>query len=185
MAQKRALAANCNLQGRAVAHFGSRVAPATNAKVYILYSSEYVDNGFRDKSFTHHPTLYTAGGVFSHRYIELTEHDKILKVKDKTPPTDEQALEMAERSIKYVDQALAETVDWASKHPKDAWTLLVITPDEQGAWTAHGLKPGSYDVIVRGMVSQLDAAWFFDYDVEPEKTYSLENQPRFFHPMKQ
>jgi hypothetical protein len=138
------LPANCKLQGRAVAHFGSQVAPARPAKVYVLYSSEYVGNEFRHGlggNFTHHPTLFTAGGIFNHRYIELLEHDKILKVKDKTPPTDERALEISERSIKYADQALAETVDWAAKHPKDAWTLSVIAPDEQGSWAASSNHP--------------------------------------------
>jgi hypothetical protein len=83
------------------------------------------------------------------------------------------------------DDAIAATVDWVAKNPKEGWQVIVITPDEQGLWSADGLRPGSCDVLVRGIVSRLDAAWFFSYDVEPgRKTHSLEAQPRFFRPIK-
>jgi len=185
-AQMREPPANCNLRGRVEANFpDGRAVPARTARVYVFYSSEYVDHGFRNKYFTHEMTLYTAGGQFTHRYTELVERDKVLKVKDKTPPSDERALEIAERSIKYADEAIASTVEWAAKHPKDAWQVMALTPDEQGTWAAEKLKPGSYDIVVRGIVSHLDAVWFFTTDLEPGQTYSLQSQPRFFCPLKQ
>ena len=181
-AEPRQRAAKNNLQGRVVAKFpDGRIVPATSAKVYVLYSSEYVSDGFRNRYFTHHPTLYTAGNLFGYRYLKLVENDKVLQVK--APLTDDRALEIAERSLRCTDLALAETLDWANKHPKDAWQVSVITPAENGSWTAN-VKPGSYEVIIRGIVSQLDAEWFHSYDIEPETTYSLESQPRFFQPLK-
>jgi hypothetical protein len=184
-AEDRDLPANCGLQGHVTAHFGAQLVTARAARVYVLYGSEYVPNEFRHGlggDFTHHLTLYTAGGVFNHRYRELLDHDKTLNLKDKIPPSDERALEISERSMKYLDQAVAETVAWAAKHPKDAWTLSVIEPDEQGSWAAR-VRPGSYDVVVRGVISRLDAAWHYTYDIEPEKPVVLESQPHFFHPL--
>ena len=182
-AQRREFAANCNLHGRVAAKFpDGSIVSATNAKVFVFYSSEYVDNGFRDKYFTHHPTLYTAGGQFNHRYIELIEHDKVLKVKDKTPPSDDRALEIATKMLKYEDEAIAGTLDWIAKHLKEAWLVVMVTPDEQGSWAVKGLLPGSYDIVIRGTVSRLDADWVSSCDLEPEKTCSFEDQPRYFRP---
>jgi hypothetical protein len=180
--------ADCSLHGKVGAKFpGGGFVPAKDAKVYVFYSSAYVDRGMRDKFFTHQPSPYDAGGRFSYGYMKLVEHDKALMAiaKDKHEQSDERALEIATRSLRYEDESIAATLDWAAKHPKDAWQVLVITPDEQGLWEAKGLWPGSYEIVVRGRVSRMDADWVFSVDFEPGNTQgNLEDQPRFFRPLE-
>ena len=179
-------AANYNLRGRVVIKFpDGRVVPATSAKVYIFYASGFVSEGYWNRywHFTHEPTWHTAGGLFSFRSWQLVLNDKVLQGKEKTPPNADPTLEIAERSLRYTDLAIAETIDWSAEHPKDDWQVLVITPDEQGSWAAN-VKPGSYEVVIRGVVSKLDAGWTFSWDVAPDKTYSLEKQPSYFQPLK-
>src|ERR1035438_10021530 len=49
--------ADCGLHGHVGAKFpGGRFVPARDAKVYVFYSSAYVDRGLRDKFFTHQPS---------------------------------------------------------------------------------------------------------------------------------
>jgi hypothetical protein len=179
--------ADCGLHGQVGAKFpGGRFVPARDAKVYVFYSSAYVDRGMRDKFFTHQPSPYDAGGRFSYGYMKLVEHDKALMAiaKEKHAQSDERAVEIATRTLRYEDESIAATLDWAAKHPKDAWQVLVITPDEQGLWEAKGLWPGSYEIVVRGKVSRMDADWVFSVDLEPGDTQSLEYQPRFFRPLR-
>jgi hypothetical protein len=158
--------ADCALHGQVGAKFpGGSFVPAVPAKVYVFYSSAYVDRGMRDKFFTHQPSPYDAGGRFRYGYIKLVERDKVLMAKDKHSQSDERAFEIATRSLRYEDESIVATLDWAAKHPKDAWQVLVITPDEQGLWEAYGLWPGSYEIVVRGNVSRMDADWVFLVDL--------------------
>jgi hypothetical protein len=66
-------------------------------------------------------------------------------------------LDIAERMLKHTDEAIAITMEWVSKNPKDARQVAVVEPDQQGFWSAKGLGRGSYDIVIRGMVSRLDA----------------------------
>jgi hypothetical protein len=184
--QSREPVYNCTLLGRVGIKFpDGQFVPARTAKVYILFASEYVDRGPRDKFFTHRRTVDTAGGLFNYRYNVLLDHDEELKAEKKAPPSDERAIKIAEHALKDEDEAVTQAQDWIAKHPSEAWQLSIITPDEQGLWTADGLRPGSYEIIVRGVVSRMDADWNFSYDLEPGKVYSLESPPRFFRPQEQ
>jgi hypothetical protein len=155
--------------------------PAANAKVYVFYDSEYTN-----RSFTHRPDTSTAGGQFHYNYRNVIERDKELKALQKAgnSPSDQRAMDIAEHMLKATDEAIALTMDWASKHPKDAWQVVVLAADEQGAWATNGLPPGSYDVVIRGIVSRLNASWEFSFDLSPGATYSVPlAQPRFFRPI--
>jgi len=51
-------ASNCTLHGRVGAKFpDGQFVPAKTAEVYVLFASEYVDRGTRDKFFTHRRTV--------------------------------------------------------------------------------------------------------------------------------
>jgi hypothetical protein len=182
-AQRRELTRNSGLRGRAGAKFQNQFVAARDAKVYIFYSSEYVDQGMRDRFFTHQQTVDNAGGYFNYRYTQLIDHDPEFKQKSKTPPLS--VFQAEAHLLELEDDAIAATMDWVRQHHKEAWQVLVVTPDEQGLWTADGLLPGSYEIIIRGRLSRQDALWVFSVDLEPKQTRTLEDQPRFFSPMKE
>ncbi len=94
-------------------------------------------------------------------------------------------MNLAEHMLNATDEALASVVDWASKHPKDAWQVVIVEPDQEGYWSVSGLKPGSYNVVVRGTVSRLDANWGYSFDASPGSTYSVPmTHPQFYRPIR-
>ena len=65
----------------------------------------------------------------------------------------------------------------------DDWFLasLFIAPDAQGFWSAEGLQPGGYSVVVRGRLPGYDADWEEEVDFAAGRTISLPlTRPRFF-----
>jgi hypothetical protein len=142
------LPANCSLSGRLVVKFpDGREIPA-HAKVYVLYTERYVWDGYRDnqffsgKGFDHRLNTYTAGGQYLSRYAPQFEHDKVLNRKRTSPISDDLALDIAERAMSYIDDALSTSLQWVAANPDDRWQVAVTTPDDQGNWSVDGLHPG-------------------------------------------
>jgi hypothetical protein len=189
-AQSSEACGDCILSGQVGAQFpGKGFVPASGAKVYIFYQSEFVNEGIRNRHFTPRYSFYTAGGQFHGHYVDFVSNDRdlkplIQKQKKKQEFTDEEAMRFAERSLKHADEAIAAVMDWKAKHPKDEWQVRVVIPDEQGRWTSGPLEPGTYQVIARGIVSRLDSDWEYEIDVEPDKkTDDLNGRPHLFLPI--
>ena len=183
------LPANCSLSGRLVVKFpDGREIPA-HAKVYVLYTEQFVWDGYRDNQFfsrtdfDHRLNTYTAGGQYLNRYVPMFENDKVLNRKRRGPISDELALDIAERTINYIDDALATSLKWVATSRRDGWQVTVTTPDDQGNWTVNGLHPGGYYVIAQGTVSQLEVVWIQFKELAPGVTHSFpEARPDYFRP---
>jgi len=192
LAQEVKPCSDCILQGQVGAQLPGRgFVPATNSKVYILYQSEFVNHGMRDRHFTHEYSFYSAGGQFHGHYVEGVSEDQELKplvqkLKKKPPLSDDEAIRFSDRSIQHVDQAIASVMDWKSKHAKEAWQVKEVTPDEKGNWITDPLPPGTYQVVARGTVSQLDCDWIFEIDLEPDikQRSPLRSVPEFYRPIQ-
>lgn len=181
--------ANCGLRGQVGIQFPDRgFVPAQAAKVYVFYESGFAYIGTQPDPthFTHERNTNTVGGQFSWRYDNLLGHDKevnALARKNKQMPSEQTAANIAEHALKDEDDAIAATLEWLAKHPKQSWQVVQTTSDEQGFWQLTGLRPGSYEVVIRGAVSRLDADWVADVDLRPGRTSSFDRmQPRFFTP---
>jgi hypothetical protein len=73
------------------------------------------------------------------------------------------------------DAAVAKTMAWAQKHPNDDWQTRVAVADENGHWSAAGLRSGHYILIIRADFGTV-AAYSLDTDplsVEPGKMQTV------------
>jgi len=173
------------LKGRVGAtRSGGDVLPPESAVVYILFSAEMVRDSFgRELSFSHAKDLDTAGGQYSYQLNNLLDKNKDLKRLEKSArrnPRPEDANQIATYYLQTVDEALAGVRSWLAKHPNRSWQMKTITPDAQGFWSAGGLLPGGYEVVVRGALPGYDADWEGSVDLSPDQTISLPlTRPRF------
>jgi hypothetical protein len=55
------------------------------------------------------------------------------------------------------DAAVAKTMAWAQKHPNDDWQTRVTVADENGHWSAAGLRSGHYILVIRADFGSLSA----------------------------
>jgi len=165
---------------------GGDVLPSESAAVYILFSSEMVpDLSGRELRFSHANDLNTAGGQYKYQLNNLLEKNKELKRLNKSVrhnPQPEDANQIATYYLQGVDEALTLVRSWLTKHPDRSWQMKTIAPDAQGFWSAQGLLPGGYEVVVRGTVPGYDADWEGTVDLPPGGTISLPlTRPRFFY----
>jgi|GEM_PF-1557622 len=66
------------------------------------------------------------------------------------------------------------------RHPR-SWQFRTVTPDSRGFWSAEGLRPGGYEIVVHGKVGGYDADWEYGLDLDAGQTISLPlTSPRFF-----
>lgn len=164
---------------------GGEVLPPESAAIYILFSSVMVrDSVGREVSFSHANDLDTAGGQYSYQLNNLLEKNKDLKRLEKSArhnPRPEGANQIATYYLQSVDEALTHVRNWLTKHPDRSWQMKTIAPDAQGFWSAEGLPPGGYEVVVRGTLPGYDADWEGSVDLSPGGTISLPlTRPRFF-----
>jgi len=164
---------------------GGEVLPAESAVVYILFSSGRVRSSFGNEvSFSHATDLSTAGGQYSNQLNNLLQKNKDLKRLEMSAhhnPRPEDANQIAIYYLENVDEALTRVRDWLAKHPDRVWQMKTIAPDAQGFFSAGGLLPGGYEVVVRGRFLGYDADWEGSVDLSPGGTISLPlTRPRFF-----
>jgi len=163
-----------------------RVVPAESATVYVLYSRRMEDRAawFEGKpTFWHGNNLDTAGGQFRERFNGLLAGNKELKSLEKRVrhnPQPEDVNQMGAYYLRSVDEALTWVHSYLTKHPDRGWEMKTVTPDGRGFWSAEGLAPGGYDVVVRGKLLQYDTDWEGEVDLPPDTTISLPlTRPRF------
>jgi hypothetical protein len=164
---------------------GGEVLPPESATIYILFSSEMVrDSVGREVSFAHATDLNTAGGQYSYQLNNMLEKNKELRRLEKSARHNarpEDANQIATYMLQSVDEALTRVRDWLTKHPDRNWQMKAVAPDAQGFWSAEGLPPGGYEVVVRGTLPGYDADWEGSVDLSPGGTLSLLlTRPRFF-----
>jgi hypothetical protein len=156
------------------------LVPAESAKVYVLLDQEIQANGsFAHASFTSFPD--SAGTEFhTGQERALGSVKKNVKEIEKTNSQGEWAGKIAEYYLKSRDAGLAAANEWVGKHPDKSWQIRTATPDERGLWSAQDLKPGTYDIVVRGHVGGRDGCWEATVDLRPGETKSLPlDRPRF------
>jgi hypothetical protein len=165
------------------------VVPPESSTVYVFFSSTLE----RRHSLSRPDGLSiaiqqfdsdTAGGQFHLQLNKLLEKNKDLKRLEKTArhnPRPDDANQIAAYFLQSVDEALTWVQGWLTKHPDRAWQMKALTPDRRGLWSAEGLRPGEYEVVVRGKLSGYDADWEATVDLDPGRTVSLPlTRPRFF-----
>jgi hypothetical protein len=134
--------------------------------------------------FWHGNNLDTASGQFSYHLNNLLAKNKDLKRLEKSVrhnPAREDANQIAAYYLETVDETLTWVRTWLTKHPKRSWQMKTLTPDAQGYWSAEGLQPGGYRVVVRGTILGFDADWEGSADLGPGRTISVAlTAPRFF-----
>lgn len=157
---------------------GEVVAPES-ATVYVFFARAMAGN-----SFSHALDVDTAGGQFSYHLNNLLAKNKELKSLMKSVrhnPRPEDASQIAAYYLQSIDEALASVGTWLTKHPDRTWQMETILPDEKGLWSAEGLHPGGYEIVVRGEFSGYDADWEATLDLAPGSTISVPlTRPRFF-----
>ena len=167
------------LNGRVGATKSGEVVPPESATVYVLYS-----NAMEGRRFSHANDNDTAGGQFHYHLNNLLEKNKELKSLQKRVhhnPQPRDANQMAAYYLQSVDEALTRVRSWLTKHPDRSWQMKTIAPDAQGLWSAEGLQPGGYSVVVRGRLPGYDADWEEEVDLAAGRTISLPlTRPRFF-----
>ena len=100
--------------------------------------------------------------------------DGLSQLKSPGTDVDEQRRERlsAELNAYYTrcgDAAVAKTMAWAQKHPRDDWQTRVVAADESGHWSALGLHSGHYVLVIRASLGSVDA-------------YSLDTDPPLVEP---
>ncbi len=168
------------LNGQVVATgSGANVLPPESANVYILFASPMEQRG----TFSHGNDVGTAGGQFRFKLNNLIEKNEDLKRLQKKAhhnPQPEDANQIADYCLQSVDEALTWVRSWLTNHPDLSWQMKTIASDAQGFWSAEGLQPGEYVVVVRGTFPGYDADWEGTVDLAPGKTISLPlTRPRF------
>jgi hypothetical protein len=165
---------------------GGEVLPPESAAVYILFSEAMDRDSLGRVPFLHAYDVDTAGGQFLYEINNLLEKDKNLKRVEKSvrhTHSPEDANQIAAYYLQSVDEALTQVRSWLTKHPDRTWQMKTIAPDAQGFWSAEGLQPGGYQVVVRGTIPGYDADWEGTVDLPPGGTISLPlTRPRFFRP---
>ena len=160
--------------------------PPESAAVYILFSSAMERDSLGRESFSHANDVDTAGGQFSYQLNNLLEKNKDLKRLEKSVrrnPRPGDASQIAAYYLQSVDEALTRVHSWLTKHPDRSWQMNTIAPDALGFWSAEGLQPGGYEVVVRGTLPGYDADWEGTVDLPPGGTISLPlTRPRFVRP---
>jgi hypothetical protein len=138
------------------------------------------------ESFSHANDVDAAGGQFRYQLNNLLGKNKDLKRVEKSvhhTHSPEDANQIAAYYLQSVDEALTRVRSWLAKHPDRSWQMRTIVPDAQGSWSAEGLQPGGYEVVVRGTLPGYDADWEGAVDLPPGGTISVPlTTPRFFHP---
>jgi len=148
------------------------VVPATSATVYVMYASGTY--GRR----TYDTDTDTAGRHFTEELHKLLGP---LNKQMKELTKDRRADVIARLYLAATDQALAATTEFVTRHPQKAWQVRTIEPDAEGFWSAEGLKPGGYAILVRGAIAGHDADWEGSVDVDRGQTISVPlTTPRFF-----
>ncbi|PYU93147.1 MAG: hypothetical protein DMG25_10170 [Acidobacteria bacterium] len=167
------------VNGRVGATKSGEVVPPESATIYVLYS-----NQMESARFSHGNDNDTASGQFHYYLNNLLEKNKELKSLQKRVhhnPQPGDANQMAAYYLQSVDEALTRVRSWLTKHPDRSWQLKTIAPDAQGFWSAEGLQPGGYSVVVRGRLPGYDADWEEEVDLAAGRTISLPlTRPRFF-----
>ena len=158
---------------------GGEIVRAESATVYILFLS-----AMKGTSFSHVLDTDTAGGQYTYELNNALAKNKDLKNVEKNArknPRPEAADQIAAYYLQSVDEALSKLGIWLAKHPDRAWQMKMTTPNADGLWSAAGLNPGGYEIVVRGKLSSYDADWEAEADLAPGETITLPlTQPRFF-----
>jgi hypothetical protein len=163
---------------------GGEVLPPESATVYILFSSAMERDSLGRNVFLYPIGVDMAGRQFTYQLNNLLEKNKDLKRVEKSvrhTHSPEDANQIAACYLQGVDQALTRVRSWLAKHPDRSWQMKTIAPDVQGFWSAEGLQPGGYEVVVRGTLPGYDADWEGPVYLPPGGTVSLPlTRPRFF-----
>ena len=156
------------------------LVPARSAQVYVLFSQAMQENG----SFPHSNSGDSAAARFHAAHEKaLGSVKKNTQEIDKNYPPEQRAGKIGEYYLKGMDESLATAKAWTAQHPDKAWQIRTATPDERGLWNVEDLKPGTYDVVVRGQVAGREACWEASVDLRPDRTISLPlDRPRFMGP---
>lgn len=161
-----------------LAEANGSLAPPESATVYIMYGSGKPNSAFEKGNASE-----TAGGQFRLKFNQLLSTDRELKSLEKHTRKGheaETANEIAEQSLRDLDEALAATRDWLARHPDYAWQISTVTPDRRGERTTGGLDPGPYEIVARGKIAQYDADWEANVNLQPEMTLTLPmTSPRY------
>ena len=88
--------------------------------------------------------------------------DGLSQLKSGRTDVDEQQREKlsAELNAYYTrcgDAAVAKTMAWAQRHPRDDWQSRVVAADQSGHWSAPGLRSGHYILVIRASLGHVDA----------------------------
>ncbi|MGC2107882.1 MAG: carboxypeptidase-like regulatory domain-containing protein [Candidatus Korobacteraceae bacterium] len=155
-----------------------QLVPPTSATVFVMYASGLV-NG----SFTHGADgETTAGRQYDIEREKLFGSNKELKAlsRKKPPFTEQEHEQLSTLSLAIVDESLQAASDWVSKKPDREWQIAKTTADAQGFWTLDGMKPGSYEIVVRGRIQGHEADWEAAVDIHPGQTLTLPlTKPRY------
>lgn len=155
-----------------------KIAPPQSATVYIMYGSLIAD-----PSVAGEDGRDTVGGQFQSRLNELLGSDRKLKSLKKHARKGHQAEvadQIAQQSLRDLDQALAGTRDWLAQHLDLTWQFRTTTPNRHGERTTVQLEPGPYEVVVRGKIGQYDASWQATVSLRSEMTLTLPlTTPKF------
>lgn len=177
------------LKGRiSVTPPGRETLPPSSATVFVMFSSGMHWDSLQRGTFSNERDLGTAGGQFAYHMHRLLSRNKDLKrlmkyARKESDPRQrmEDALQIGRSYLQTTDEALALVRAWLAKHPGRSWQMETVMPNGQGLWSAAGLQPGSYEIVVRGRVLGYDADWEASVDLEPGKTLSIPlTQARFF-----
>ena len=160
-----------------------RVIIPAQATVYVLLTAAMKRNEWGWGTFSHVNDDGTAGGRYRNILSNLLDKNRDLKRLFKEVqhnPDPEIASRIATYYLQSEDEALAQISSWLAEHQNRSWQMRTIVPDAEGFWSAEGLQPGEYEVVVRGKFPGFDAEWEASVDVSPGQTISLPlTRPRF------
>jgi hypothetical protein len=71
------------------------------------------------------------------------------------------------------DVAVAKTMAWAQKHPRENWQIRLVASDSDGRWSATGLHPGHYILVMRATFGDIDA---YSLDTDPPRVAPGQTQ---------
>ena len=126
---------------------GGDLKPARLARMYLFYVVISYYSGRGEVA----PGDKTPGLIYSTKNAELAKEDRIKA---------ESGTDVGCRSeLMNADKAALATLDWVQEHKLGAY-VPVVDVDEEGQFsTGYNLRPGLYELVVRGRAGINDAYW--------------------------
>jgi hypothetical protein len=121
---------------------GGDLKPARMARVYLFW-----ENGADAHAVTAAGGGDAPGLIYLKRYLEATED-----------ANKSEASQYCNSSLLNADRAVSATLDWAREHKLTAY-VEELNADEEGTFNASKMKPGLYELVVRGEAGINDAYW--------------------------